>query len=228
MSHALKALPSMKFERRKEKQKLPAFLQSMLRILQAWGKAYVSNGLTDNAFVPNLKGIRTLFWALLHLAAGTGFDRATFQTYITMLNREISSDDVDIDRLSRDLHSNLSKELTAFGSSTRLTSGLSMERIWLRFKPNTPKTIQEYDTILALERLADRLDAAMWKSSLGIEDMARIRERFSSALAMVRSSDVDGEELVKASCFSGQLLVPLILILIRILNTPSMNSKRVS
>lgn len=90
----------------------------------------------------------------------------------------------------------LSKEVTIFGSAAQMTSGLGMERIWRYFKPNTPKSQKQLSAILSLENLADRLDAAMWKSSLRIDEMAQIRERFSSSLELVRKQDVDVDELL--------------------------------
>ncbi|KAF2198877.1 P-loop containing nucleoside triphosphate hydrolase protein [Delitschia confertaspora ATCC 74209] len=194
MANALKTIPSMKFERRKEKARLPAFLQAFWRILCAWGEANCQLNVASSPVAP-LKPMRTLFWAFLELASTTGLDRATFQTYIGMLTHQLVSVTDSSESLVH-LNNNLNKELTAFGSFTRLTSGLSMERIWLRFKPSTPKSVEEHEIILTLESLADRLDAAMWRSSLRIEDMARIRERFASALGLVRRSDADPKELI--------------------------------
>jgi midasin len=195
MSHALKRVPSMKFERRREKVKLPAFLEAFFGALMACSGDSCFTSLTSTGDLPNLRPLQMLFWALLDQASTVGFDRATFQTYLSMLSDGLSSQ-TDAKYHSFPALRDFEKKLAVFGSFTSLTSGLSMERIWLRFKPTAPKSLEEHQTVLSLERLADRLDVTMWRSSLRIEDMARIRERFSSALALVRSTNVDGEELV--------------------------------
>lgn len=109
-----------------------------------------------------------------------------------MLNEEIISFTEPLTILG----TTLSKELTAFGSEVQLKTGLGMERIWRHFKPDTPKTTGQLSAILNLEGLADRLDDAMWKSNLRIDEMIQIRERFASSLQLVKTQDVDAAELI--------------------------------
>lgn len=146
-----------------------------------------------------LKRLRILFWTFQKLAAGQGFDRASFQTYLKMLNAELQALSQQGSQVALDLKTSLSKELTVFGSAVQLKTGLGMERIWKHFKPNTPKTSEQLASILNLEALADRLDAAMWKLSLKTDEMIQIRERFASSLQLVKSEDVDANELVIVS-----------------------------
>ncbi|KAJ4356534.1 AAA ATPase midasin [Didymosphaeria variabile] len=201
MQKALADLPSMKFERRKELQKLPAFLyafwQGISSCIQALGHAGDSMSLIEiEGLTPKL--LRQLFWAFHKLMTGSNFDRATFQTYLKMLS------DVLIRLMNApvpiavDLGNKLSKEVSKFGSDVQLSSGLGMERIWRHFKPNTSKTQAQLAALLALETLADRLDATMWKSHLKLDEMIQIRERFASSLELVRTQDVDAGELVTA------------------------------
>jgi midasin len=201
MQHAMQTLPSTRFERRREKQKLPAFLnafsRSLSKCVETTWVAHLSH--VEN---PSLKALRVLFWAFLELANTPGFDRATFQTYLKMLNTEIMSFTEPLSVLG----TTLSKELTAFGSEVQLRTGLSMERIWRHFKPDTPKTIVQLSAILNLESLADRLDEAMWKSNLKIDEMIQIRERFASSLQLVKTQDVQAAELITTLAHAVQEL----------------------
>jgi midasin len=193
MQHAIQTLPSTKFERRREKQKLPAFLNAFSRSLsKCIETTWVSHlSLEDN---PTLQALRVLFWAFLELANTPGFDRATFQTYLKMLNAEIMSLTGPLSALG----TTLSKELSTFGSEVQLKTGLGMERMWRYFKPDTPKTTVQLSAILSLESLANRLDEAMWKSNLKIDEMIQIRERFASSLHLVKTQDVEAAELITA------------------------------
>jgi len=109
-----------------------------------------------------------------------------------MLNAEIAS----VQEPLYTLGTTISRELAVFGSEVQLKTGLGMERIWRHFRPNTPKTMSQLTAILELEHLADRLDEVMWKSSLRIEEMIQIRERFASSLQLVKMQDVDAAELI--------------------------------
>ena len=201
MQKALALLPSTKFERRKELQKLPAFLYAFAEAVQKCIESL--RQATDTDLVPLETSIpkllRQLFWSFHSLITATSFDRATFQTYLKMLSDIITRLANTPGPLNSLLSTSLNKEIAKFGSEVQLSSGLGMERVWKYFKPNTPKKQSQLDAVLALESLADRLDAVMWKSRLGMNEMIQIRERFSSSLELVRVQDVDAGELIKVS-----------------------------
>jgi midasin len=194
MQAAIERLPSAKFERRREKQKLPAFLHSYWRSLEKFvGKIWENQLSVDPQL---LRHLRVLFWALFELAKGHGFDRASFQTYLKMLNGELQALSNATDQSASEITNSLSKELAVFGSEVRLRTGFGMERIWRAFKPDTPKTPKQLAAVLDLEALADRLDATMWKLNLKVDEMIQIRERFASSLQLVKSQDVEAHELL--------------------------------
>ncbi|KAF2449059.1 midasin [Karstenula rhodostoma CBS 690.94] len=201
MQKALAALPSTKFERRKELQKLPAFLyafwQGMASCIHSISQSSDAIDLFDiEDLTPKL--LRQLFWLFHSLMTGSSFDRATFQTYLKMLSDVTTSLNNAPVVVAVDLGSRLSKEVAKFGSDVQLSSGLGMERVWRYFKPDTPKQHAQLAAVLALESLADRLDATMWKSHLKLDEMIQIRERFASSSELVRTHDVDAGELITA------------------------------
>ena len=197
MQQAIHSLPSSKFERRRERQKLPAFLhaywQALVKLTEG---AWAANNDGERISLSFLKPLRTMFWAFFTLAKDSMFDRATFHTYLKMLvsSTTVASEEPHI--LVQTLVSVLSKQIAVFGADAQLTTGLSMESLWRHLKPNTPKTIQVLEAILKLEALADRVDAVMWKSNLQADEMIQIRERFASSLQLVRRGDVNPDELI--------------------------------
>jgi midasin len=197
MQQAMHTLPSAKFERRKEKQKLPAFLHAywhgLVKLVEGLWAAHQDGQQPEHAF---LKPLRTLFWAFFALAQGSTFDRATFQTYLKMLSSSIPSATQNPDPLVNALSATLFKQIATFGADVQLTTGLGMERIWRFMKPNTSKSIDQLKTVLSFEALADRLDEVMWKSTLRTDEMIQIRERFSSSLELVRKEDIDAAEFL--------------------------------
>ncbi|KAF1961861.1 P-loop containing nucleoside triphosphate hydrolase protein [Byssothecium circinans] len=198
MQQAIQVLPSTRLERRKEKQKLPAFLHALWKGLKQCVETVLSASQSGQAVddsLPATKALRQLFWAFLELASSSSFDRATFQTYLKMLASTASSLAKGSAPTSLSLTQALSKEVAVFGSDVQLTTGLGMDYIWRAFKPDTSKTWGQLTTVLTLERLADRLDSVMWKSSLRFDEMIQIRERFASSLDLVRRQDVDATKL---------------------------------
>jgi midasin len=197
MQQSLQKLPPARFERRKEKQKLPAFLHAYWQsLVKAVENIWLANRRSEQLDVSSLKSLRTLFWAFFALADGSTFDRATFHTYLKMLSSAIITTTEPTSPTVQDMNTTLSKQIAVFGSEVHLTTGLAMERIWRAFKPTTPKTLAQLKAILELENLADRLDAVMWKSNLTLDAMAQIHERIASSLDLVRRNEVDALELL--------------------------------
>ncbi|KAF1972308.1 midasin [Bimuria novae-zelandiae CBS 107.79] len=203
MRKALTTLPSTKFERRKELQKLPTFLYAFQRAISECVEtinhgthAELANPVQFQVLMPKL--LRQLFWAFHHLMTNSTFDRATFQTYLKMLSDVTTRLSKTPISTAREVASTLAKEVAKFGSEVQLSSGLGMELIWKHFKPDTPRTQSQLQSVLALENLADRLDATMWRSTLKLDEMIQIRERFSSSLQLVRSENVDAAEFIVA------------------------------
>ncbi|KAI4935110.1 uncharacterized protein J4E92_002397 [Alternaria infectoria] len=197
MQHAIQDLPSARFERRKEKQRLPAFLhaywQGLVKVVDGLSATVQQTHHRDVAF---LKPLRTLFWAFHGLTTASTFDRATFQTYLKMLTSATPAMTEESGSLSRTLSTTLAKQMIAFGSDVQLTTGLGMEHIWRVFKPSTPTTHSQLGAVLELESLADRLDAIMWQSTLHVDEMIQLRERVASSLTLVRKNQVDAKGLI--------------------------------
>ncbi|KAL6150206.1 AAA ATPase midasin [Exserohilum turcicum] len=198
MQKAIQNLPSARFERRKEKQKLPAFLhsycQGLGKLIDGFWQEFQHDQLLDLSF---LQPLRKMFWAFHSLANSSTFDRATFQTYLKMLASVIPTSGPS-SPITQTFSSTLSKQVNAFGSDVQLTTGLGMERIWRVFKPLTPKNQSQLAAILELEALADRFDAIMWQSTLRVDEMIQIRERIASSLDLVRRDQADATELITA------------------------------
>jgi midasin len=197
MQQAIQSLPSAKFERRKERQKLPVFLHSFWQALVKFAEGVIAvNGdgrYMDIAFV---RPLQAMFWAFFALAMSPTFDRATFQTYLKMLISSIPTAADESHVILKMLATALTKQVATFGADVHLTTGLQMEPLWRNLKPKTSRTLAEMEATLKLETLADRLDAVMWRSHLNPDEMIQIRERFASSLQLVRSENVDPEELI--------------------------------
>ena len=133
MQQAIQDLPSARFERRKERQKLPAFLhaywQGMVKVAEGFWNALQQDHQFDIAF---LKPLRTLFWAFHALTTASTFDRATFQTYLKMLASATPAIAGESGSLIQSMSNALSKQIAVFGSDVQLTTGASSKPLRLR------------------------------------------------------------------------------------------------
>lgn len=195
MKQALDNLQSQRTERRIEKKKIPSFLANLWRVLAVWVEEAWRNGTCDKSVLNPLGRLRELFWALFALANSTAFDRATFQTYLTMI-QETTSTFQNGAQPTKQLGSSVFHELSVFGSGIQLTSGLSMERLWTWLKPKVSTSSEELDTTLRFESLADRFDAILWHSEASLDELCHIRGSLSNALALLVDQNVDTEELM--------------------------------
>ncbi len=197
MRSAVHNLPSAKFERLKEKQKLPSFLHEYVQVfshfVQAVWTAHHESEQIDVAF---LKPLRILFWEVLSFATGSTFDRAALRTYLNMLTSAVATTISNAGTIEQHFKDALSKKIAVFGSNIQLTTGLGMERMWRTFKPVTPTTHHQFRALIELENTADRLDAIMWKSDLALDDMVQIRERMIASLDLLRKDKADATELL--------------------------------
>ncbi|KAF2497757.1 P-loop containing nucleoside triphosphate hydrolase protein [Lophium mytilinum] len=194
MKTALDWMPTRSLERRPEKNRIPEFLLALWQALSTWLEHVWQAGSLP-PLLDSLSRMKTLFWELYNMSIATGFDRATLHTYVAMLV-DLSISLQQFDQPTAIMSSTIATSLTVFRSGTHLTSGLCMERVWLRFKPTTSTSTSALDTLLKLEALADRFDAIIWRSHVSFDDLARTRETFSSAIGLLQEVDLDGEELV--------------------------------
>lgn len=197
MKQALDNIKIQRLERRVEKNKIPAFLAAFWRATALWIEEVWRTGTVDMHAIRPLEVLRTLFWAFLQLASSTGFDRATFQTYL-VITQEVASSLPVATQSTSVFSDTVSQELAVFSSGTQLTTGLSMERIWRRFKPRTPSSAEGLKSLLNLESLADRFDNSLWQSQESIAERCKIRQALSNALSLLTVDNADANELISS------------------------------
>ncbi|OCL14238.1 midasin [Glonium stellatum] len=195
MKQALDSIKIQKLERRVEKNKIPGFLAAVWRATALWTEEVWQTGLVDTHATGPLELLRALFWAFLQLAGSAGFDRAMFQTYLKIV-QETASSLPSASKPTSALSDTLSQELATFSSSTQLTTGISMERIWRCFKPRTPGSAKELEGLLNLESLADRFDNSLWQSRESIAEICKIRQALSNALGVLTIENPNAHELI--------------------------------
>ena len=112
------------------------------------------------------------------------FDEATFQVLLD-LGRELSSELRRADRSAAGLGENLAQQLNLFNQAWSLSTGQSMEKLWKLFKPQTAANLEQLDTMIKFEELADRFDDLAWKSRASVDTLAKLRGSVTQAYANI-------------------------------------------
>ena len=89
--------------------------------------------------------------------------------------------------------------LNHFNASWKLSTGLSMERLWEVCRPQAPPTLAQLSTFLRMEELADRFDDALWRSQVSVMHLSDLRGSIARALGATQLQNAQSEELVHVS-----------------------------
>lgn len=110
---------------------------------------------------------------MFDLAMSSEFDEGAFQVHL-MIGRSIVAHGgapKELDPINEKLNS----MLNLFNPSWKLSTGLSMEKLWKIFRPNTAKSLTELSTRIQAEELAARFDKLKWSTGASFRDLDIIR-----------------------------------------------------
>ncbi|KAL8966080.1 MAG: hypothetical protein Q9183_003528, partial [Haloplaca sp. 2 TL-2023] len=130
---------------------------------------------------------------LFNLANSAAFDEAVFQVYLDIGKGMIASFDSHIS-LS-DMTHTLKTGIDRFSSSSKLSTGQSMERIWTCCRPSTPASLPHLQRVMQVERLAERLDGLLWISDASLRDMNQLRKSIRSLVSITAGAASDDSDL---------------------------------
>ncbi|KFY35146.1 hypothetical protein V494_06163 [Pseudogymnoascus sp. VKM F-4513 (FW-928)] len=142
-----------------------------------------------------LREIMQFWWQTYRLAQTGNFEEATFQAHLA-----IGTD--LLERLAK-VHPGgivewFQKRLKQnFDSGFSLTTGLSMETLWLQFRPLPVSSTERLQMLIEMEALAAKFDALRWKISISVSELAGIMSALVKAHHTLLTADVDGRSLIK-------------------------------
>ena len=84
----------------------------------------------------------------------------------------------------------LASELSIFKTDWELHSGLAMEALWASLKPPTATSIEQLETCLEIEELADRFDILRWHFGASIPELGKIRDSLLGVHTSVNRHDI--------------------------------------
>jgi midasin len=127
------------------------------------------------------------------------FEEARFQAHLTqgsnLLQHSLSAlQDTGDQKLLSMLSGFLERD---FVVGFKLSSGLGMEVLWHRLRPDPIPDIQTLEQVMELERLADRFDSLRWRVDVNISTLRTIQDSMARVYALIRTGKGDAAGLVK-------------------------------
>ncbi|KAK4123584.1 midasin [Parathielavia appendiculata] len=141
-----------------------------------------------------------LFWKRTFESLVTAsFEEARFQAHVTLgsnlLQHSMSTLQEPGDhKLLSSLLALLERDYVV---GFKLSSGLSMEDLWRRLRPDPISDAQTLEQVMELERLADRFDSLRWRVDVNISTLRTIQDSMTRVYVVVRTGKGDAVSLVK-------------------------------
>ncbi|KAF6844959.1 denitrification regulatory protein nirq [Colletotrichum musicola] len=178
--------------------KVSKFLSKMLQAMKAFIQANLktAQGWQDRARV--LRKIFDFWWRTVGLTSEHMFEEARFQAHLVHGVESVQNLlSPTTETISRQLAEHYLQTLEDdFTTGFRLTTGLSMEIMWKRFKPLPVMSAETLSRSREIERLGIKLDELKWKVKASVADLARAMSTLVTADGIVRKTDSDVTELI--------------------------------
>ena len=171
------------------------FLGDLYRETLQWAVQAHNHGPPDLDAVSYARKLTVLWYQTLEKASQPERDIALSRAYLQVWS-SISAASVGDLKSQQRLPRTVSLGLQDVASSWQLETGFGMEKIWMVFRPRTPRTWQSFNAKLRLEALGSRFDSVMWKSQQPLDDVINFRESVAAASSTVLSNDGDWKDPV--------------------------------
>lgn len=144
----------------------------------------------------SVRKIQDLWWHLHEAVTATDFSEAQFQAVLSIA-RVILEDCDNHGEGNLALWPAITKSFEGFKNTAQLKSGLSMEQMWQRFKPDVPTSYDISRGLSHLYSIADRFDAVVWRVEATLSDLALLYRSISDAIRDAKLNTVTIEPLIE-------------------------------
>ncbi|KAI9742560.1 MAG: hypothetical protein M1818_003700 [Claussenomyces sp. TS43310] len=181
-----------------------SFLSDTLDALNTHIHQQVSNPQQWKRHKEILTNIFRLWWDTYRLVTEHNFEEATFQAHLALGSKLLHASSSTsaqglVDVFPCDVLGFVQSRVSQdFDTGFKLTTGLSMEQLWVYFRPRAISSSQILQDLMDLESLASRFDALRWKISISVSTLTNIMSSLVTAYRLVLASEADGQSLVQA------------------------------
>ncbi|KAH0536881.1 hypothetical protein FGG08_006284 [Glutinoglossum americanum] len=153
-------------------------------------------GISKDTFSAILQEAISTWWNTFELVKSTGFEDATFQAHLSLWEEWLAKcSKVGIPPY---LIQGVSDSLSLFESSWQLRTGLSMEKLWVLFKPVVPSSVDQLRALSQVRDLADRFDDIIWRVRAPVDLIISLRGSIAKSLETILTHTTDSTVLLQS------------------------------
>ncbi|KAI9734337.1 MAG: hypothetical protein M1834_002443 [Cirrosporium novae-zelandiae] len=173
------------------------FLTSLHQIIgEGLQVAWTSNTSQELISLHWAKPLLSYWRDIFNLSISPKADDGTIQIYLSLgqdLKKHLNSTNNE----SHAIAQRMTESLDLLRANLSLSTGLSMERIWNISRPAVLSSMDHLQSLLDLEKLADRFDSIMWRVNNPMTQLLTNQMTIAQALQDVRFRSVDIHDLIK-------------------------------
>jgi len=144
----------------------------------------------------SLRSIQDYWWQFWRVVNAIEHSEPAFQAILTM-GKTLLTDPSVTSTGTAQIRASIAHDLAGFKANGQMATGLSMDCIWQKFKPDTVSTYDRLQALLTLIGLADQFDNIVWQLEAPIEALASLRESIGDAVDEATKSDASVEPLIE-------------------------------
>ncbi|KAI1505402.1 P-loop containing nucleoside triphosphate hydrolase protein [Biscogniauxia marginata] len=174
------------------------FLVGVLQVVEAYIRAQLRSPNLWKEHKSLLRDLMHCWWRTFHYLVKSPFEEAGFQAHLGNVSKVISGHlSRVLDNSAHELLSHVLHGLDeCFVAGFKLSTGLSMERLWNILRPIPIQDSQLFQDISHVEQLASQFDLVKWKSKAAPRELATIMSSFLKAYRLVRLGEASAAELL--------------------------------
>ncbi|KAH0443323.1 denitrification regulatory protein nirq [Colletotrichum camelliae] len=180
--------------------KVAKFLSKVLQAMRVFIQTNLDTSQSWKESTQILRKILDFWWRTIQLTTDSAatFEEARFQAHllhgVESIQNLLLPTTADINKQLASLYLQTLED--DFKTGFQLTTGLSMEIMWKRFKPLPVMSAETLSRSQEIERLGIRLDELKWRVKAKVSDLANAMNTLVKADGIVRQSEFDTTELI--------------------------------
>ncbi|KAI9852998.1 MAG: hypothetical protein M1838_002777 [Thelocarpon superellum] len=187
------AAPRMQHQPRDGSAPLYPFLDDLHQRLLVWARMLLtadSSAEYDERMPISLQDLTLLWWMTVELADDRTSDDVTFRAYLSLWDR-LPARFTERHARHLGLSTSLERSVARLTPAWQLSSGLSMDRLWMAYRPALPSHERSLQSLLHLQQLAARFDAVVWSGPAALCAIVELRGSMQAAAIAITRHDAD-------------------------------------
>jgi midasin len=147
--------------------------------------------------VAALRAVICLCWDIYRATNVSQVDEGEFQVYL-QLGRKVCASVLNSSPALKPLESALLRALAQFQAGWAMTTGLSMQKMWDSWRPITPSTQEQLNSLIELETTVSEFTSLALQTRVELSQLSHVWESLVAAQRFILRDGADGDALIQS------------------------------